>query len=233
MIPAVLLGISPVVFLYLWFAPAPYGRHDGGGWGPKIPGRLAWLGMEWPTLIVFTVIASGTSGTGWLAVTLWLVHYVRRTLIYPALQSSVRPMPVIVVLAGMGFQLLNCVANGEAVLTPRAVQDPWLWVGVSVFLLGQGINLHGDEVLRTLRPPGDTGYHLPTRGLYRWVTNVSYLGEMVSWLGWAVLTGSMAGLAFFVFTVANLAPRARSNVQWYQARFGRQPGRWALLPGVW
>ena len=42
-----------------------------------------------------------------------------------------------------------------------------------------------------------------------------------------------AGLAFAVFTAANLGPRARSNHSWYQENFPDYPeGRRALIPGV-
>jgi len=43
-----------------------------------------------------------------------------------------------------------------------------------------------------------------------------------------------AGLAFAVWTIANLAPRARSNHKWYRETFPDYPeNRKALLPGVW
>ena len=78
------------------------------------------------------------------------------------------------------------------------------------------------------------GYGIPHGGLYRWVSCPNYLGEMVIWVGWAIVTWSLAGLAFALWTVANLAPRAWSHHRWYQERFEDYPTeRKALLPGVW
>jgi len=60
---------------------------------------------------------------------------------------------------------------------------------------------------------------------------VDYLGEIVEWTGWAVATWSLAGLAFALYTAANLAPRALSHHAWYRARFPEYPpSRRALVP---
>ena len=74
----------------------------------------------------------------------------------------------------------------------------------------------------------------PLTGLYRWVSCPNYLGEVVLWIGWAVATRSMAGLAFAVWTIANLAPRAWAHHRWYRQQFeDYPPERKAMLPGIW
>ena len=81
------------------------------------------------------------------------------------------------------------------------------------------VNRHSDEVIRNLRKPGDTAHYLPQAGLYRYVTSANYFGEIVEWLGWAILTWSWAGLVFFWFTFANLMPRSHSIFRHYQEEF--------------
>ena len=68
----------------------------------------------------------------------------------------------------------------------------------------------------------------------RFISHIAhYLGELLEWAGWALATWSLGGLAFFVYTVANLVPRARSNHGWYRGRFENYPaGRRAVIPGV-
>ena len=62
----------------------------------------------------------------------------------------------------------------------------------------------------------------------------NYLGEIVVWSGWALATWSLPGLAFAVWTIANLAPRARSHHTWYQETFPDYPAeRKALVPWMW
>ena len=94
-----------------------------------------------------------------------------------------------------------------------------------------GINLHADTVLIHLRKPGETGYKIPRGGIYRFVTSPNYLGEIMEWCGWALMTWSLPGLAFAVYSVANLAPRALSNHKWYREKFDDYPtSRRALIP---
>jgi protein-S-isoprenylcysteine O-methyltransferase Ste14 len=70
--------------------------------------------------------------------------------------------------------------------------------------------------------------------MYRWISSPNYFGEIVEWLGWALMTWSLAGLAFAVYTTANLAPRAFSNHRWYREKFpDTYPSeRRALIPFV-
>ncbi|HSM13639.1 MAG TPA: hypothetical protein VLA66_06195 [Thermoanaerobaculia bacterium] len=50
----------------------------------------------------------------------------------------------------------------------------------------------------------------------------------------ALATWSLPGLAFALWTVANLAPRARSHHRFYRERFpGYPPERRALVPWIW
>lgn len=45
------------------------------------------------------------------------------------------------------------------------------------------------------------------------------------------MTWSISGLAFFIYTVANLGPRAFANHRWYQETFEDYPKeRRALIP---
>ncbi|MQY67097.1 MAG: hypothetical protein GH159_02080 [Dehalococcoidia bacterium] len=51
---------------------------------------------------------------------------------------------------------------------------------------------------------------------------------------WSTSTWSLPGLAFAVWTAANLVPRAHSHHAWYRQRFpDYPPRRRALLPGIW
>ena len=45
--------LALIVLIVLTRVSAPYGRHGRGGWGPPVPARWAWFGMEVMTLIGF------------------------------------------------------------------------------------------------------------------------------------------------------------------------------------
>jgi 3-oxo-5-alpha-steroid 4-dehydrogenase 1 len=118
-------------------------------------------------------------------------------------------------------------------------QNAWLLmpqfiIGVVIYLVGYTINRAADRNLRNLRSPGDTHYSIPHGSLYARVSCPNYLGEIIHWVGWAVATWSLSGLAFAVWTIANLAPRARSHHHWYQSNFPDYPSqRKALAPYLW
>jgi len=112
--------------------------------------------------------------------------------------------------------------------------DPRFILGVIAFIAGFIINRWADRVLRKLRQPGESGYRIPQGGLYRWISCPNYFGEIIEWAGWAMATWSLPGLAFAVWTFANLAPRACAHHVWYHQHFADYPRqRRALIPGIW
>ena len=101
-------------------------------------------------------------------------------------------------------------------------------------MAGFAINQHADWVLMNLRKPGETGYKIPHGGLYRCITCPNYFGEILEWTGFAIASWSLPGVAFALYTFANLAPRAVSHHAWYREKFPDYPKeRKALLPFVW
>ena len=62
----------------------------------------------------------------------------------------------------------------------------------------------------------------------------NYLGEIIEWSGFALMSWSPAALAFAFYTVANLAPRAAAHRRWYRETFPDYPShRKALIPYLW
>jgi steroid 5-alpha reductase family enzyme len=111
--------------------------------------------------------------------------------------------------------------------------DPRFAAGILLFAAGYALNKHSDAVLRNLRGPGETGYKIPQGGGYRWVSSPNYLGELITWTGFAVASWSPAALSFVVMTAANLVPRALTHHRWYREKFpDYPPERKAILPGI-
>ena len=77
-------------------------------------------------------------------------------------------------------------------------------------------------------------YKIPYGGLFKWISCPNYFGEIIEWIGWAIATWSLAGLAFAVWALANLVPRSQSNHQWYIKYFEEYPkDRKILIPKIW
>lgn len=139
-------------------------------------------------------------------------------------------MPVTVIMMGVTFNLINAYMIGGWLfyLSPRDMYtvewllSPQFIIGIIVFFIGMAINLHSDYIIRHLRKPGDTGHYIPRGGMFRYVTSANYFGEFVEWCGFALLSWSVAGAVFALWTFANLAPRAGKLHQRYLREFGAE-----------
>ena len=239
-----MIALAILTFVYLFRVTAPYGRHyTGAGWGPHMANRLGWVVMELPTTVGFALIYF-TGEAAWNLVPLvflamWQGHYLHRTFIYPfRTRTAGRRIPLMVVGSGVVFNTLNAYVNARYVsgigeYDAAWLTDPRFLVGAVIFVSGMALNIHSDNILLRLRKSDNAGYSVPEGGAFRYVSCPNYLGEIIEWAGWAVAMWSPAGFAFFIYTAANLMPRARSNHAWYRARFPDYPvHRKALIPGV-
>ena len=236
--------LAVITFVALFFVTAPYGRFTRSGWGPRISARWGWILMEAPVLITFLVLFGisdrVTNPVCLVLLVFWIAHYVHRSLIYPFRLHSSRPSITVSVIAmGAAFNIGNGYLNGRYLFTlgPELESswfyDPRFIVGAILFWSGYALNQHSDRVLIGLRAPGETGYRIPHGGGYRLVSCPNYLGEMMEWGGWALACWGLGPLAFFVWTFANLAPRALKTHRWYRENFpDYPPRRKALLPFI-
>jgi protein-S-isoprenylcysteine O-methyltransferase Ste14 len=238
------LAAAAIVCIMLFFVNAPYGRYLRPGWGYSIDNRLGWFIMESTAAVLFAVLfltGDAYSKVSLVYLFMWEAHYVHRGFIYPfTLPSRGKKIPLLIVSFGLIFNTVNAYLNGRYLFfLADSYNDSWLsdWrfvVGLSLFVTGFAINRHSDHLLRKLKGIRAVGYQIPCGGLFRWVSSPNYLGEIMLWSGWALATWSLPGLAFAIWTVANLAPRARANHRWYKSEFeSYPPERKALIPGVW
>jgi protein-S-isoprenylcysteine O-methyltransferase Ste14 len=237
--------LALMVFGLLFVVSAPYGRHARKGWGPAISPRLGWIVMEAPAAATFGLFFLTRKGAVSILslsfLFMWEAHYLHRAIVYPLrMRPSKKRMPVLVAAMAFLFNAVNGSINGYDLFAQARThsfdwhQMPRFLLGVGLFFVGWMINRWADETLRTLRGVNDTGYRIPQDGLFRWVSCPNYLGEIVQWIGWAAATWSLAGLSFAIWTIANLAPRARAHHRWYREVFpSYPPERRALVPGIW
>jgi len=57
--------------------------------------------------------------------------------------------------------------------------SPHFILGSLIFATGFAINYQSDEILRSLRKPGDTGYKIPHGGAFRYVSAANFFGEIL------------------------------------------------------
>lgn len=237
-----IFGFAVLVFILLFFISAPYGKFSRKGWGASIKSKWAWMLMEFPSPALITllyIISPYKSLVSTIFLILWLLHYVYRTFIYAFRQSgSEKPYPLILVFMAFFFNCMNGFANGYGVFRIPEYSYSWLlsWqfiTGFILFVTGFAINKTADEKLRLLRKGHPGEYVIPRGWFFNYISSPHYFGEIIEWAGWAVMTWSLPGLAFFVFTFANLFPRAVSSHKWYKANFKDYPvKRKAVIPFI-
>jgi 3-oxo-5-alpha-steroid 4-dehydrogenase 1 len=224
----------------------PYGRFASTTWGPSLPIRQGWLVMEapalpafWGTLGVSPHLASPLAIAGGV---IWTIHYLNRALYFPLTMRARPDGRMAVLVAGMGSAVATVHAWLYASWLGRLAPDvtwaslatPGFVLGAATWALGFALITSSEAILRNLRPPGDTRYHIPQGGGFRWVSSPHYLGEILAWLGLMVATGAPGGLFVLCVTLGNLVPRAAATHAWYKATFADYPAsRRALLPFVW
>lgn len=236
----IMIASAVVLFIFLQFVNAPYGRFTNSSFGPGINPKLAWFIQEIPSVIIpFSLIyfhyEKMSSIANYVLIISFIFHYIQRSFIYPLLMKAGRPMPILTCLSAFLF----CAGNGfmqiRHIIFTNYDSNEHLKlrfnIGIILYVVGLIINIHSDSILRNLRKPNETGYKIPTGGIYNYVSCGNYFGEILEWFGYALACNSIAGLAFFILTVANIGPRAIEYHRWYKKKFVDYPkSRKALIP---
>jgi len=233
------------------FMHAPYGRFASAKRSVNLDPRLGWFLMELPSTLAFwPVFVCGQNATQTVPLvlaTIWGIHYLNRGFIFPALMRvprGARTFGLLTVVTGMIVTSLHGYLNARffSALSPHYgaewLHDPRFGMGLTIYAVGLVVNIHADAIIRNLRTAeeierGEKVYRIPRGGAFQWVTNGSYLGELMAWTGFALLTWSLPGLFILAISAANLVPRAIETHRWYQQRFPDYPKeRRILIPYV-
>ena len=235
-----LIGVSS--FILLQFVRAPYGRHIRKGWGIEIPNNLGWVLMEMPSFLIilfFFILYNQSSYASMLSI-LWLIHYFNRTFIYPfRIRTKRKKMPLTIVLSAISFNFINAGLNGYFLshlehYDANSFQDWNFYLGLLLFISGFIINQISDTILIHLRKPDEVGYKIPKGFLFKYISCPNYLGEIIQWVGFAIMAWNYPATTFLIWTLANLLPRVSGHHKWYKNHFKNYPkNRKALIPKLW
>ena len=236
------IGIGIITFLILLFITAPYGRHIRSGWGPNLQKRFGWILMETPALYVmwlfYFLYADFTNIVLIIFLFIWSIHYINRSIIWPFLIDKNGSMPLVVAILAFIFNVFNASFHGFWFFFMDNQYDiSWLLnsnflIGLCIFILGMAINIHSDRILLYISKE-EKGYQIPYGGFYKWVSSPNYFGEIIEWIGWAIMTWSLSGFVFALWTIFNLLPRALKHHSWYKDKFDNYPkDRKAIIPKI-
>jgi hypothetical protein len=236
------IGVAVIIFPVLLKVTQPYGRHSKNKWGPMINNRLGWFIMEFPSLAIFGYYlifkANLLNVLILLPGFLWMLHYIHRVLIFPLqIRTARKKIPVLIVLLALIFNVINGFLNGfwfvhfATDYKPGIIINLRLIGGAIIFLSGFAINKYHDAILIKLRPTSGNGYKIPYGGLFKYVSCPNFLGEIISWTGFAIVAFNLPALSFLVWTLVNLTTRALDHHKWYIKEFPEYPKeRKAIFP---
>ena len=147
-------------------------------------------------------------------------------------------MPLVVAILAFIFNVFNASFHGFWFFFMDNQYDiSWLLnsnflIGLCIFILGMAINIHSDRILLNISKE-EKGYQIPYGGFYKWVSSPNYFGEIIEWIGWAIMTWSLSGFVFALWTIFNLLPRALKHHSWYKDKFDNYPkDRKAIIPKI-
>ena len=225
------------------------GRFGSNDRGIKFSSKMGWILMEIPSLILFPLFFFMGSNAGQTVplffLAIWMFHYANRALVTPMLMRT-RPdakntFDLSVVLAGWVTLALHSYLNarfiseyGEHYQTDW-LTDPRFIIGMIIYVAGFALNIHSDSIQRNLRSktpaPDEPRYKIPYGGGFKFVSCPQYLGEIMAFLGFAIMTWNLGALFVLAITMANLIPRALYTHKWFNKNFEEYPSeRKAVIP---
>jgi 3-oxo-5-alpha-steroid 4-dehydrogenase 1 len=232
------IGIAVAVHITMFYVKAPFGRHTTEKWGITINNKLGWFIMELPSLLImifFLFQGMGKEmGYAWILFALWIFHYSNRSIVYPIrMKATPKRIPLVIVMSAIFFNLVNAGLNGYYLSKIASYENyDWQWLnswhfisGIILFITGMAINWKADDMLIKLRKKGDTGYTIPRGFLFEYISSPNLFGEILEWIGFALMAWNLPALTFAIWTFANLVPRAKNHHDWYHQYFNNYPAK--------
>ncbi len=234
------------------FQQSPYGRFASDKFGVNLNPKLGWWLMEIPATVVFLFFfllgPRNTEAMPLLLGLVWVIHYGNRGWFFPlnirVAKGARSSFSLMVMAMGMFVTAIHGYLNATLFtefgthLNNAWFGDPRFWAGIVIYYGGFALILHSEAVVRNLRDPdappdAESRYKIPYGGGYRFVSSPQYLGELIAWAGFAIMTWGLPGLMIFLISAGNLVPRAFGTHKWYREKFPDYPAdRKALIPYV-
>ena len=192
--------------------------------------------MEFPALITcpliyYIVVEEISLSIGFIFI--WITHYFNRTIIYPLkIKTKGKKIPIAIVASAFFFNVINGILNGYFIATIpfESISFICILIGFIIFIIGLFINIFSDNILIKLRT-NQKGYVIPKGGLFNYVSCPNFFGEIIEWLGFAIMTLNLGSISFLIWTICNLIPRSKAHHNWYKENFEKYPSkRKAVIP---
>ena len=213
---------------------------------PRVHNLLSYCGAIVVFAVTFAAREARATATmtpvALIAALLWSVHFARRASesawVHRYGKATVPTGDVVTeYLYYWGFAAWNAFS-----LTSTNYAEPARWLviaGIVIFVVAELGNARAHRMLRDLRPLGTKTRVIPRGFLFERVSCPHYLFEILSWVGFALLTETWAARAFLIVGAGILGSWAHARHLAYRRDFDGREGRekypasrHALIPGV-
>jgi very-long-chain enoyl-CoA reductase len=192
---------------------------------PRFHNVLSYSGA----FLVLPILLDWSRAGALLPAAMWCAHFLRRTAESLWVHRySGRPVPPADYLVeytyywGFAAWIAWGLSAAEWGLPSLGTQI----MGGGIFLGGECGNAWSHLYLRSLRADqGSQEKQLPARGLFSWVACPHYLFEIISWIGFAILTQVWGSVAFLLVGAGILSSYAWARHQAYRKVFDGLDGR--------
>lgn len=166
------------------------------------------------------------------ALVAWTIHYGKRELESLFVHRfSHATMPVMNLFKNCGyywgFAAWVAYFVNHPLYTPP--KEDLVYTGMCLFYLMEMGNLSSHITLRQLRPPGTKVRRIPRGGLFEFVTCPNYTYEIMSWVGFNLMTKTVGGMVFLTVGALQMLVWAQNKHRNYKKEFDGKDGR-ALYP---
>lgn len=162
----------------------------------------------------------------------WMFHYSKReleTLFIHRFSHATMPISNLFKNCSYywGFAAYVAYFVNHPLYTPPP--EDLVYIGMCLFYFMEVGNLSAHWTLRMLRPPGTKIRRIPRGGLFELVSCPNYTYEILSWLGFNLMTRTVAGILFMCAGAFQMLLWAQAKHRRYRKEFDGNHGR-ALYP---
>ena len=227
--------------------------------GPQILWKTVFLAEYFGPLILYPLFymqpqwiygeAIQYEMTGWArevqfsAVIAWTFHYAKRefeTLFVHRFSHATMPFTNLFknCIYYWGFAAYVAYFVNHPKYTPPP--EDLVYTGMCLFYFMEIGNFSAHWNLRTLRPAGTKVRRIPRGGLFELVSCPNYTYEILSWLGFNLMTRTVAGILFMIAGAIQMFIWAKGKHRRYKREFDGQedrplypPNRRAIVPFIY
>ena len=191
----------------------------GNGISPRL-GTLIFDGAPVLFAIGYAMTLTATATPiQWIMAILFVLHFGKRCFEALFVHKYSGPIDVFSVVQITGFYSLAVWLGLFTTASVTQAPDMITWIGLATFAAGTFINAYHHVLLANLRAHGSNEYVIPRGGLFGVIVCPHYLGELLAWLGIALVSRQLAMYIWFFGEMAYLLIRSRNTLKWYHAKF--------------